>query len=181
MRHIIFLTFLLSFLFINTGVAQEQELADLPFPEGEIMVKEFGGGTNIYTKDWSFDKIVSKYKGSVVYVDLWASWCGPCLKQMKHAAKLKKEFKGKKVVFVYVSVDKKEREWKKGIKRNRIKGEHYLLSEKNAGKLSLAHPSFTSIPRYMIVDKKGKIREDNAPSPELSSTRKLIKKYLKKR
>ena len=54
----------------------------------------------------SFDDIIAKYEGEVIYLDFWASWCGPCKKEMPYSHKLQQTFLGKDVVFVYFSSDK---------------------------------------------------------------------------
>ena len=62
--------------------------------------------------DKSFAEVLSEFKGSVVYVDFWASWCGPCRGQFPHAKKLHEKLKDKPVVFLYISFDRSEEEWK---------------------------------------------------------------------
>ena len=52
-----------------------------------------------------FDDILAKYKGEAVYVDFWASWCGPCKREMPHSLNLQKYFKGKPVAFVFIDLD----------------------------------------------------------------------------
>ena len=50
-----------------------------------------------------FDAILANYKGKVVLVDFWATWCGPCMAAMKEMKPLKDEIKGKDVVFLYLT------------------------------------------------------------------------------
>ncbi len=136
---------------------------------------------NIYEEDLTFEEIIERYKGTVIYVDMWASWCGPCRKQMPYSQKLHKKFKNKPVTFLYISVDEKEKAWKRSIKRQKIVGEHYRMSRANAIKLKEVYPDFDTIPRYFIIDKKGEVREDDAPRPKFASATKLIKKWLRKK
>ena len=59
----------------------------------------------------SFDDIIAKYEGKVIYLDFWASWCGPCKKEKPYSHKLQEAFQGKDVVFVYFSSDKNPNAW----------------------------------------------------------------------
>ena len=107
--------------------------------------------------------ILQKYKGKVVYVDFWATWCGPCKAEFPSSEQRKAEFKGKDVVFVYVTGNSSpENVWRKMIMT--LPGEHYRLSDiqwKSIGD----DQKLTTIPRYILADETGKIVLDNAPRP----------------
>ena len=65
---------------------------------------------------------LSDYKGKVVVVDVWATWCGPCVKEMPFFKKLKDEFEGKEVVFMGVSVDENKFKWEAYMKKQGLTG-----------------------------------------------------------
>lgn len=96
---------------------------------------------------------LSDLKGKVVYLDFWASWCGPCRQQMPFAKEVKKHFEGKDVVFLYVSIDKDDAAWHGGIKSMEIEGMH-ALSPTWSGPISTLY-NVSSIPAYFLIDKNG--------------------------
>ena len=103
----------------------------------------------------SFKEVIGEYKGKKVFIDIWASWCADCIKVMPIIKRLQREFP--KVVFLFLSVDKKSSAWKKGIQRFQMKGAHYNLPKgmQNGAFVDFVHLSW--IPRYMVIDETGAI------------------------
>ena len=62
---------------------------------------------------------LSDFKGQVVYIDLWATWCGPCIKEMPNFKKLKEKYKGQNIAFLGVSFDENLAAWKKMVSENK--------------------------------------------------------------
>jgi len=119
--------------------------------------------TNMDGKEITLDQ----FKGKVVYIDFWASWCGPCRKQFPFAKELKKKLskkQKKKVEFLYISIDNGEKIWKNAIKKMDIEGYHVLSTGGWSSKVC-KYFNIRSIPRYMLIDKKGRIAESNAKRP----------------
>ncbi|MBL7892583.1 MAG: TlpA family protein disulfide reductase [Bacteroidia bacterium] len=124
---------------------------------------------------------LSDFKGKVVYVDFWASWCGPCRQQFPFSKELHEKLSDKQkkeVVFLYISIDDNEDAWKNAVKQLQLTGEQALSP---GGWNSPAAKQFqiSSIPRYMLIDKKGNIVNPNASRPSDENTLQDILDLLK--
>ena len=109
-------------------------------------------------KDKLMDAIVSKYKGKIVVVDFWATWCGPCLEAMKKYREVKSNLKGKNIVFVYITNTSSPKElWDNQIKG--IGSEHYYLNGEEWESISSSEKyGFDGIPTYLIFDEAGNLK-----------------------
>ena len=119
----------------------------------------------------TFQQLLDKYKGKVVLLDFWASWCAPCLSEMPFSNKLHHQFRGKDVTFVYLASDDTDGKWRGNIARYKLSGEHYLMNSslQRDAYLTLA---VQTLPRYVLIDQNGKIvdPDSNKPSqPELAA------------
>ena len=111
---------------------------------------------------------LTDFAGKVVYIDFWATWCGPCRKQFPFAKELKKELTEqqlKEVVFLYISLDNTTDGWQQSIKKMGIEGTH-AISPGGWSSKAAKHFKISSIPRYMLMDKKGMVVDLNAKRPQ---------------
>ena len=110
---------------------------------------------------------LSSLKGNVVYIDVWATWCGPCVKEFPNSRALKEKFKdAEDVKWVYVSIDdaNAREKWKKAVAKHQLKGIH-LFSGQGWNATIAKRYQIRGIPRYILVDKAGNIYDSNASRP----------------
>ena len=108
--------------------------------------------------------------GKMIYVDVWATWCGPCKEEFKHSEALKKILKENDIQMFYISIDDKERDaqWREMIKGFALEGKHIRANEKFDQELRFLYddkPGSISIPWYMLIDEKGNILKKHAKRP----------------
>lgn len=136
--------------------------------------------TTLTKKKNTLENLIAENKGKVLFIDFWASWCAPCRAAMPSSRKLKDEYKGKEVVFFYVSIDLDFEKWENASEKEKLsKNENNLLALNYPDAIFYKELKLKSIPRYLIYDKKGKLVHLNAPSPETSEIREEFNKYLK--
>jgi len=129
------------------------------------------------TGDKVFDAILSKYKGKVVYVDFWATWCSPCREGIKRIKPLKEEMSGENVVFVYITDQTSPKTTYENLVPT-IKGDHYRLSNDDFNILKEKF-NFSGIPHQILVGKNGKIFNQKNWRPENSELKEILMKYIK--
>jgi len=102
----------------------------------------------------AFKDILKKQKGKITVIEVWASWCGDCVKAMPKVKELQE--KNKNVSFVFISMDKTADKWKDGIQKHELKGAQYMANDGMKGVFGQAI-DLDWIPRYIIIDSRGKI------------------------
>jgi thiol-disulfide isomerase/thioredoxin len=102
----------------------------------------------------AFQDILKKYEGKTLVIEVWASWCGDCVKAMPKIKELQAKNPG--VAYVFISMDKTADKWKSGIEKHDLQGEHFMANDQMKGVFANAI-DLDWIPRYIIVDKTGKI------------------------
>lgn len=113
---------------------------------------------------YSLDEVIAANKGKVIYLDIWASWCGPCKAQMPASHKLQEKYKNQDVTFLYVSIDVNNKAWEASAKQFDLLENSYLARNYPKAKLFQTH-NVQSIPRYMLFDKNGRLIATDAARP----------------
>lgn len=119
------------------------------------------------------------FKGKVVLVDVWATWCGPCRTEIPHLKKLEEAMAGKDVVFLSYSIDETKdlEKWKKLVADDKLGGVQ-LIGDGAFKSPICTDYKITAIPRFMVFDKKGNIVSIAAPRPSSPDLKALLEKCL---
>lgn len=145
--------------YLSTFRARRSTIVGAPFPDVELQDRE---GNKV---DFS------KFRGKYVYVDLWASWCGPCCREVPHLQKLEEELKDSNVTFVSISTDSGTPQWIKKMNQLNMHGNQLInLDGSLPKKLNVK-----GIPRFLIYDPEGKLYMADAPRPSNQQTLQLLK------
>ena len=129
--------------------------------------------------DALFAGLIKPYKGKVIYIDFWGTWCGPCKGELPFVGAVKEALKDKDVIFMYFANNSPEDTWKNVIKENHLTGEnvvHYRLPEAQQAMIE-RRMSVRGFPTYILMDKLGNIVNMKAPRP--SQKDQLVKEITK--
>lgn len=122
----------------------------------------------------------SDFRGKYVYVDLWATWCGPCKAEIPHMKKMEEDYHGKNIVFMSVSMDKPKdnQKWKDYVAKEQLKGIQIMVDKDFESEIAKTY-NVRSIPRFLLFDPQGKIVSTNALRPSEPALRDELDKLLK--
>ncbi len=117
----------------------------------------------------SFVDLVARFKGEAIFIDMWATWCGPCKQEFKYKNELEKFLKEKNVRMLFISMDEDNKDslWKNMIKYYDLQGMHVRTTKELRDNLCVIFwkANSYSIPRYVFINKEGKIAIRNALRP----------------
>ncbi len=117
---------------------------------------------------------IQDYIGKVIYIDVWATWCGPCIKEIPYFEKLKSDFKhDTTIVFISLSADVDKAAWLSFLKKHHLQGIQWNTMMQN-----LSRYFVSSLPRYILIDREFLISDLNAPPPSGSETKSILLKLL---
>lgn len=118
-------------------------------------------------------KILDDHKGKIIYLDIWATWCSPCRREMPFSKQLMQTLNNDKVAFVYLCIDSEEDKWKAIISELNISGSHYLATPDQSRFLYQLF-EMNGVPQYVLLDTKGNVIEKGIqlrPSESLIKTK----------
>ena len=110
-------------------------------------------------------------KGKYIYIDVWATWCGPCRGELPSLKKLEEEFQGKNIHFVSISIDNRRSDWVKMVEREKLGGIQ-LWGGPNA-QIAIDY-KIKGIPRFMLLDKEGKVIDKDMTRPSDPRTKERL-------
>ncbi|HRE78080.1 MAG TPA: TlpA disulfide reductase family protein [Flavobacterium sp.] len=115
-------------------------------------------------------------KGKFVYIDVWATWCGPCIGEIPALKEVEKEYHGKNIEFVSISIDDKKdyEKWKKMVADKELKGIQ-LFADNDWKSDFVKNYAIDGIPRFILLDTEGKIVNADAPRPSDAKLKELLK------
>lgn len=119
-------------------------------------------------------------RGKYVYIDVWATWCGPCKAEIPFLTKIENDYHGKNIHFVSLSVDRMtdKAKWTSYVRDNKLQGIQ-LLADKDFNSDFVKKFNVNSIPRFILIDPAGKIVSGDAKRPSDPELRKQLDTLLK--
>jgi thiol-disulfide isomerase/thioredoxin len=108
-----------------------------------------------------FRKILEPYKGRIVYLDIWGTWCGPCKANLKESWRVKEQLKNYDIVYLYLCNGSTDESWKNVIKEYNLTGPncvHYNLPKEQQSAVE-RYLNVNSFPTYKLIDKQGNIHD----------------------
>ena len=140
---------LIIFLCINTFL-NCQSISEEKFSE-EALQDQF---INFDGNSVSFKSILDKHIGRDILIGVWASWCKDCIKSLPKLQELQKSYPN--IDYIFLSLDKSQKAWRRGIERYNLEGEHYFMFSGWKGAMG-DFLNLDWIPRYLLVNAEGEI------------------------
>ncbi|HTJ14707.1 MAG TPA: TlpA disulfide reductase family protein [Dinghuibacter sp.] len=154
-------------------------------PAGSAIPAAAPAGTQLQAPDGSqttLDDVLHRYAGKVIYLDVWASWCGPCRHQAPFLESLRTAFAKDSVVFLSISIDADPADWKQAMSELGATGSgtDFLLIDGHHSSLNnILH--IKGVPRYALLDRSGHFVDKDAPFPSTDEAADHIKTLLQSR
>jgi thiol-disulfide isomerase/thioredoxin len=151
---------------------KNQQVVELDRSKSPVVVNEVSSVPD----DKVIETIVAKHKGKVIFIDLWATWCGPCLEAMKEFRTAKAALHDKDIAFLYLTNSSSPRKlWEAKIKG--IGSEHYYLKD-SQWKYVMDHFELEYIPSYLLYNKEGVLVNKFSAFPGNDKVKKMINGLL---
>jgi thiol-disulfide isomerase/thioredoxin len=124
---------------------------------------------------------IKDLKGKIIYIDVWATWCRPCVGEIPASKLLQQEFsKEEKIQFLNVSVDSKKSSWEKFMNNDKTwKGLHIIIDPDKIDSFYATY-KLVAVPEYILIDQSGNIVNMKAPRPSDEKVKAEIRQLLAK-
>ncbi|WP_159950867.1 TlpA family protein disulfide reductase [Polaribacter septentrionalilitoris] len=126
-------------------------------------------------------KSLDSFKGKYIYIDVWATWCGPCIQQIPYLKQLEKDYHNKNIEFVSISTDESrrsggswdaaEKKWRDFVKEKQLSGVQLWAGQDISFQQAY---QISGIPRFILIDPQGNIVDANAPRPSDPRLKELL-------
>ncbi|GAB5399435.1 MAG: TlpA disulfide reductase family protein [Aureisphaera sp.] len=122
---------------------------------------------------------LEELKGKYVYIDVWATWCGPCKAEIPHLKKVEADYHDKNIEFVSVSIDrpKDHDKWIAMVDDKELKGVQ-LFADNNWESKFVKDYYIKGIPRFILIDPDGNIISPDAPRPSNTKLREMLDEMI---
>ncbi|TXH23012.1 MAG: TlpA family protein disulfide reductase [Chitinophagaceae bacterium] len=125
----------------------------------------------IHLKDRNGNEVaLSNFKGKNIYIDLWASWCIPCIQEIPNLHQLEEEYKDKNIVFLSISIDEDKTAWQNKMKELKLEGHQLETGASGFEKMM----NVQGIPHFILYDSDGKLLHYKAPRPGTQEIRNIF-------
>ena len=111
------------------------------------------------------------FRGKYVYIDMWATWCGPCQKELPFLKKLEEKYKGRNIAFVGLSIDQDKAKWADRVKSGALSGTQLYIGK---GTKFQSDYRISGIPRFILLDPNGRIVNPDMTRPSSEDTEKIL-------
>lgn len=138
----------------------------------KVAEKDFGQNMRFIDNDQKFNSLkeaLHPFEGKKVYIDVWATWCGPCKAEFEHKDNLYKVLKSNGIEILYISIDedRNDQQWKNMIKYYKLEGSHIRANHQLIADLRRIYNQngLIAIPWYLLIDEHGNVIRDHAKKP----------------
>lgn len=122
----------------------------------------------------NIEKVIANNRGKIILLDFWATWCAPCLEELPSLKKLSQQYSANEFIIISLSFDKIFSSWQRFIYTENYNLENnYIINEYDKSSFSLKY-QINEIPRFILIDKNGKVIDENAPRPSELRLKKII-------
>ncbi|WP_321515771.1 TlpA disulfide reductase family protein [Marinifilum fragile] len=117
--------------------------------------------------------LLSDFKGKIVVIDVWATWCGPCKAESPYFEKLAEKYGNETVKFISISIDSNKKMWDKYLSKHTKTSEQFICN-----RIEFKEYELQSVPRFMLIDKQGNFIDAFATTPSNPAFEVLLQKNI---